>query len=657
MKGGICLPVLIFLPVLLLFLIIVSMVEFHGNNHVMKLPSSPASRNAGEDVEKKIKSNIHELLFHLETGVRAEEIDFSAIEIALHYIDHRFDCNDFRMMSLIRILYAHSQKVPQKYMDRINISLLGAKFFMDQPGEDSVCYWSENHQIIFAASEYLIGQKFEDQIFTNDGLTGREHKAIAKERIMIWLKQRFLYGFTEWYSNTYYEEDIGPLSNLIDFCDDPEIVVRTKMILDLLLFDIAAQSFKGSFTSTSGRAYEEGKKSGHNSALRMVAKSIWGYDVCVDKKGLDVNFLSMRHYEVPEAIRQIGLDHSPVIVKASNGLNIGELKTEITRDKKLEKVMMQWAMEAFSNPEVMTDTVTYVHQHHMLSNEFLNDMKLVNLSVLKCTNLLNPVSRILRPITNGTAIQRANTYTYKTENYMLATAQNYHPGDFGDQQHIWCATVSPGISIFTTHPASPLSVKGALSASPNYWVGNGRNPHSVQDENINLTLYFLDGKKGFMEKDLLFYSHMYFPKEKFDQVIVHEKIAFAKIGKTFVAVIGNRILEEKHEELIQQGAFTCWITELSSEEEESFHSFMNRIEGNTVMFDENELSLHYHSGAKALKLVYGKDFFLNGNRMNCEYERFDSKYSHTRRKNGTITIGHHDSSLFLDFEQGIRKEA
>jgi len=662
-KEGFTLTTPIFLLVVILLLILltlITLVEFYKNNQIKKLPSSPSSKIEGDDYEKIIKSNIHELVYNLENGVLLEEIDFSAIEFACHYIDHRYDCNDFRMMSLIRILYKHSDKVPQKYLDRINSSLLGAKFFMDQTGEDSVCYWSENHQIIFAASEYLIGQLFEDQQFTNDGLSGREHKAIAKERIDIWLKQRFLYGFTEWNSNTYYEEDIAPLSNLISFCDDPAIVVRTKIVLDLLLFDIATQSFKGSFTSTSGRAYEEGKKSGNKSALRNVTKSIWGYDVLDDKKGLDVNFLYIKNYEVPEVIKYIGLDHSPVIIKASNGMNISELKTEIVPtfrvDKELDKIMMQWAMEAFSNPEVMTDTMNYVHKNHMLSNEFLNDMKLVNLSLLKYTNLLKLVSKVLRPVTNGTAIQRANTYIYKTENYMLATSQKYHPGEFGDQQHIWCATISPSISIFTTHPASPLSENGALSASPNYWVGNGRNPHSVQDENVNLTMYYIDGKKGFMEKDLLKYSHMYFPKEKFEQVIIKEKMAFAKIGKTFVAVIGNKLLEVKDEELIQHGEFTCWITELSSEENESFNTFINRIEGNVVKFYENELSLRYVSNTKTFNLAYKKHFTINGNRVNCEYTRFDSKYSRTKRKDGVITLTYNNYSLFLDFEHGIRKE-
>ena len=66
---------------------------------------------------------------------------------------------------------------------------------MDEPGEDSMCYWSENHQILFAASEYLMGQMFPDEVFTNSGITGAQHMEKARVRILDWLEMRWKYGF------------------------------------------------------------------------------------------------------------------------------------------------------------------------------------------------------------------------------------------------------------------------------------------------------------------------------------------------------------------------------------------------------------------------------------------------------------------------------
>lgn len=646
-----------FIIVILLLLVvgIITVCEYRRNARISKLPARPSSKNSNDGFDKIMNSNLHEVLFNIENGIELDTEDFSKIQSACQYLDYRYDCLDFRMQTIIRILFKYSDKVPKKYIDMMKSALLGSKYFMDQPGEDSICFWSENHQILFAASEYLTGQLYEDEVFTNDGLSGKKHKEIALKRINIWLRQRFYYGFTEWYSNTYYEEDIAPLANLIDFCDDPTVVVRSKMVLDLLLYDIAAQSHKGSFTSTSGRQYEMGKKSGEHSALRNVTKHIWAIDVAMEKKGLDLNFIFMDNYRVPAVIRKIGYDKSSRVIKASCGLNLKELVNEMPKRQSLERVMMQWAMESFSNSEVVADTVFYIHKNKMLSNEFLNDFKIINLTILKYTGLLPLLVKILRPFTNGVAIQRANTYTYKTNNYMLSTAQKYHPGDFGDQQHIWSATLAPNLCVFTTHPAPAFTEDGALSASPSYWVGNGRNPHSVQDRNINISIYSIEGKKGFMEKELRMYTHCYFPRKLFDEHEVEDRFAAARAGDAFIAVLSGKKLLVSDDELIQEGALTFWVTELSSADEESFKDFKKRIKENYLSFNESKKSVNYSTLGRQYCLAYKGDFKLNGNAIDLDYKRFDSKYSVTDRKSPIICIKHEDESLVLDYENGIRE--
>ncbi|MDC7244181.1 MAG: hypothetical protein PQJ44_09900 [Sphaerochaetaceae bacterium] len=52
---------------------------------------------------------------------------------------------------------------------------------MSDGSNDSMCYWSENHQILFSVSEYLAGQMFSDKIFTQTGFTGKQHKQRAKK--------------------------------------------------------------------------------------------------------------------------------------------------------------------------------------------------------------------------------------------------------------------------------------------------------------------------------------------------------------------------------------------------------------------------------------------------------------------------------------------
>ncbi|MBN2880372.1 MAG: hypothetical protein JXN65_12170 [Clostridia bacterium] len=641
---------------LILIIAIITFIEFQKNSRIKIIPARPKAEGRDDGFDKIMNSNLHELLYKLEEKISLDEADFSTIESTCSYLDYRFDCVDFRMQTLLRMLFKHSDKIPEKYIEMIKNSLLSSKFFMDQPGEDSMCFWSENHLLLFAAAEYLTGQLYEDEIFTNDNLTGKRHKEIALERINIWLKQRFYYGFTEWYSNTYYEEDIAPLSNLIDFCDNSEVVTRSKMIMDILLHDIATQSHMGSFTSTSGRQYELGKKSGENSALRNITYSVWGYKMGYEKKGLDQNFIYINNYKVPDVIKKIGLDSEAGIIKASSGLNLTELVKEMPKGQSLERVMMQWAMESFSNKEVVTDTIKYVHKNHMLSNEFLNGFKLIDLSILKYTGLLPVISGILRPFSDGVAIQRANTYTFKTKDYMLATAQNHHPGEFGDQQHIWSATLADNLCIFTTHPAPPFSDDGALSASPNYWVGNGINPHSVQDKNVNITIYSLDGKKGFMEKKRDMKTHCYFPKSLFNEVELSNKVVTGRRGDAFIAIRSGSKMTMTADELLQEGELTYWVTELSSRDKETFEEFSQRIRSNELSFDSESKTLCYATTGRDYRLKYKGDFNIDGKKQDTEYKRFESKYSDTQRESQVIEISFDGSSLMLDYENCVRNE-
>jgi len=236
---------------------------------------------------------------------------------------------------------------------------------------------------------------------------------------------------------------------------------------------------------------------------------------------------------------------------------------------------------------------------------------------------------------------------------MMATAQSHHPGEFADQQHVWTATLGYEFSVFTTHPAKPLG-EGALSGSPNYWVGSGRFPQSAQDENINLTIYSIEDKKGFMEKNLVFFTHAYFPTELFDRTIIEGNYAFGEYENTFIVLIGKNELylqEGTTDDLIQDGAVTYWICELATKDEyATLEEFAEYIKANTVEFDEETLHLSYTSGGKKMELTFGGDFMINSQVVDTDYSRYDSPYSETERKPDTITIEFAGKSLYLDFE-------
>jgi hypothetical protein len=586
--------------------------------------------------------------------------DFSSLQDSFDLIKRRGDTADFRLQPLARIVYDHADSISPKEFQHIKQIFLGFKYWMDQPGHDGMCYWSENHQIMFSAAEYLAGQRWPDEIFTNDGKTGAEHRDMARQRILHWLELRWLYGFTEWYSNVYYVEDIAPLANLIDFAKDREIVEKATIVMDLLLHDLASQSHRGVFLSTSGRMYE-GKKSGNRgNSMRAVVEHIWGQGAfgyrSPPRQGMDLCFIYNNKYQVPEVIRAIGLDPGPHVIRASTGLNVSELKGEDLIGQEDRQIMMQWAMEAFTNPEVIDNSMRYIDRNDMFQNKFLQSFQMIDIDPLRRYGLLPVVSLLLRPQSNGTAIQRANTYTYRTPDFMIATSQAYHPGTFGDQHHIWTATLSEEVSLFTTHPAQPLILGDTPSNSPGYWVGNGRLPHCVQHKQIVLCMYDLDDEPGFLEQDVADFTHAYFPMDRLADVEINARFAFARHRKTLVAFIARYPLEYaagSQDDLIQKGVDSYWVFEASTlADEGSMEAFQERIRSNAIACRDR--TLQYASGGDSLEVSFGGDFLLNGAVVDTEYPRFDSPYATCPRKPRSVRISHDGHSLELDFYNRLR---
>lgn len=602
---------------------------------------------------ENIDLHVDEIQHKLANG--ETDIDWNQLDGTLEYIKAEYDCSDFRLVNLIRILYEAGDQIPDSYKAKIEEVLFNFRYWWDEPGENSMCYWSENHQILFASAEYLVGQKYPNAIFPNSALTGKQHKEKARKRILNWLEMRWNYGFTEFYSGTYYTEDIGPLINLIDFAEDKELVKKSRIIMDLLFYDLAAQNIHTMFVSVSGRAYERNRKGGSGSTLGGITRYFWG-DGKEQGPGMTYGMMTTQNYELPPVLAEIAMDSSNVIIKQSNGLDISELKAEGYYGIDNRSMMMQWGMEAFTNPEIIRNSMKHIRNCNMFSNDFLTDFKMLDYTIIKWLRLEPLISRFLNPQSNGVAIQKGNTYTYKTKDYSMYTAQGYHPGTYGDQQHIFGMNLKNHFSIFHNHPALEKDIP---FQSPNYWVGYGHIPHSVQDENVNLSIYNISEKKGMMEMALLDYTRAYFPSEQFDTAYIDRNYVFGRKGETYCAFIGTNSFEfrdEAKDDIIQKGKQTFWITEAGSETEDgSFEAFVKRIKNNKVSFSSESLELKYQSKGKNYELKFGDDFKIDGKKIDTNYIRYDSPYIKAETKDKTLTFNNNGKSLFLDFGNLIRK--
>ena len=635
------------------------------------------------------------------------------LEGAIERIDIREDCADFTACGLIRFYIENKHRLADKNKEEIKACLTGFKYWMDQYDgrEDSMCFWSENHQILFAVTEYLAGHEWPQEVFA-DGKDGSSHVAMAKERIDAWMYQRYYYGFNEYYSNNYYPEDIAPMANFIQFAkaEDSEMVDRMKMIMDIIWIDIATQSYKYvdsegnvqyAFVSASGRMYMDNKSSDDTgNRLRPYINLVLenGEEYKTESNRFFVCFRRMYEarvdgepiYQLPEVIKEIFNDTSEKqIVKSSNGITIAELTEDGFLGQEVGQIMMQMGMEAFSNKEVIDNSITYLRKNKLFGNEFLNDFKLVNLWPLTLSNTLGVASGIINPSTNGKAIQRANVYTYQTPYYSMSTSQEHFAGDYADQHQISIATLAGDLSVYTAQPMRN-------SSRGQYWVGYGRLPYSVQDENVNVSIYTIPDKTGMLEPHVVGYTHAYFPAGLFDEVVtdhLDEGYVFGRKGDTYVMMramsdgdgklvfkndmpgvteadlesdrskIKDNVREMieasgdlRYDLIFEGGAAHAWITELGSVSDNgSFDQFVADMLANKCEF--KDMTVIYESNDRCFDVKYSEYFKLNGAIVDTNYARYESPYvdGKIERKADVIEISFAGKTLILNYKEGTRE--
>ncbi|HAE22304.1 MAG TPA: hypothetical protein DCG47_08285 [Spirochaetaceae bacterium] len=593
----------------------------------------------------------------IEQLEKGQAIDETELFSLVDFVNARHDCADFRLICLIKALMAYRPLLSPQAVRAIEGAVLGFKYWMDEPGEDGMCYWSENHQLLFASCEYLAGQAYPERAFSNSGLSGTEHRQKARAKLLRWLRYKFLYGFIEWHSNTYYEEDIAPLCALIDHADDEELCDKAAIVLDLLFLDLALHSFEGYFVAASGRCYEAQKKDGAAADVNDILRHAFGVlkGGAYDYGRISALFLLCKNYRVPEAIKAIARARGSFLIKDSQGLDLDEVRREIPNDDFDDRGMFLWAMEAFTNPESIAMTMDIFNAWKLESNTFLRDLKMINLPVLRRLGLLPALVRILNPATRGVAIERANTQSYRCDEYFLSSAQAYHPGCFGDQQHIWQATLPGRINVFSTHPGSPMFDDDARNFSPSYWVGNGINPHAAQERNVLLLIYDLRPRKGFLERKRQKIVHFYLPLERFDELIRSERSIMCRAGESYLAIVASARYEEKNgDELLFTGPVTGYAVVLGcAREDGSFEAFSRRLMASRLSLQGRSLFLNC---GKNYRLDYRRRFSVDGQDRSPDYARLDTPFARADRKPREIRIGHDGAELLLNFDERLRHE-
>lgn len=198
------------------------------------------------------------------------------LEAALITLEDRHDCSDFSILPLLRLWAEARDTLPPGLRDRLRTALLGYRYWLDEPGDDVMWFWSENHVLCFHTAQQVAGQLFPDDVFANSGLTGRDHQARATQRLTRWFRAILRDGLCEWNSAAYYPIDLLGLLTLHDRVS--AFRAPAARVMDRLCVMAALHTCGGTPAGSQGRCYEKELLAGPITELGSVMAILLGGD-------------------------------------------------------------------------------------------------------------------------------------------------------------------------------------------------------------------------------------------------------------------------------------------------------------------------------------------------------------------------------------------
>lgn len=387
----------------------------------------------------------------LGQGIELEE---ELLYDTLRLIDIRVDCSDFLLCGLVR--YLHHYDMSDALKVRTKEVLLRYRYWMDMKGTDAMCFWSENHALMFYACAMQVGDLYKEEYFERADMTGKELYEYGRKKVVQWLDDVEEHGFEEFLSTVYMCVTFAALLNVIDF-SEVEISERATKITDELLEMLALHTFKGVVIAPMGRVYREILYPFYQGAQAMM--NLVNPEVPYAYGEGWLGFLPTSKYQIPRGLKEKMREEAEADYTTGNARIILHKKKDYCLTSVLsprEESFQRW-------PNIEKDS----------------------------------------SLDQGT-----HEYT-KSLNECFHGTTCFEPGVYGYQQHMWYAALDAETVIFTNHPGATCENSGMR---PGYWNGNGIMPAMRQSgESIGM-IYVIP------KEHPIHFTHVYCPKNRFHQV-------------------------------------------------------------------------------------------------------------------------------------------
>jgi hypothetical protein len=254
---------------------------------------------------------------------------------------------------------------------------------------------------------------------------------------------------------------------------------------------------------------------------------------------------------------------------------------------------------------------------------------------------------------------------------MLCSAQDLAPGKAGVQQHVWQATLSHDAVVFVTHPPC-LAEDG--SHRPNAWHGNVILPRVAQWRNVLVAIHTIPHGGDWFYRDRpdlhvdpghpraaidptwIGFTHAYFPVAAFDEHVLRDGWAFARVGEGYLALTAANGLTlvrsgaNALRELRSPGWPNIWMCVMGRAAlDGDFGSFQERVIAGDTVFTGDSMRTTTPGGEQlsfgwdAALLVDGVEQPLAG------FKHYDSPICSCELGADSMDIAGYDTVLRLDF--------
>lgn len=229
------------------------------------------------------------------------------------------DCSDFFLIAHLYALKHFRNRLEPKTIEMMTDAILTFRYWIDEPGNDVMWFFSENHALGFHSCEYIAGQLFPDAYFPVPAMKGTEISKKAAGLLEDWFNAFDHEFMTEWNSNAYMPVDATAFGFLMLMVepDDP-FLPRIIKALDRLYLCLAQYSLKNTYLSSYGRSYERQLRG--NLTNGTTSMLYLGYGVgCITSAIGPLVPLCLTDYEPPVEYRKyIDLDDKQFLWQTNN---------------------------------------------------------------------------------------------------------------------------------------------------------------------------------------------------------------------------------------------------------------------------------------------------------------------------------------------------